>query len=220
MSRVWTPSHDSAGAPHPAARLRVYTRGTLPLRQEDLSYFKERFEIDPHEIRARIARGSEGRYLLFILDPKGSSRGVVARTPWANAPFWTAFPPEGPKAITYRSSWGPVQSHYGVHMGPLVVVEDQISAIKLASHGYGSVALLGTPADVVGTYGGSDRVAELASRARTHDEVIVALDSDATDAAFMFVRKWGSAFRRIRVAILSRDIKDTPSGELEEVLGA
>lgn len=221
MSRVWTPS--AGTAPGPETKLRPYTGVMLPLRKEDSEFFRRRYEIPIWAAVAvgNIQRAGDGLYLLPIYSPSRARRGVVARVPWPGAPLWATWP-DGPKARTYRSMWGPVQSHYpgsSSDEGPLVVVEDQLSAIKLASQGYDSVALLGTPADVVGTYGGSDRVAELATRARTHDEVIIALDEDATEAAFVFVRKWGSAFRRIRVAILSKDLKDTPANEFEEVLG-
>lgn len=218
MSRVWTPS--AALDSQPETRLRPYSGGKMVLRAEDLAFFKARYEIPSYMAFPNIGRSTDGRYLLPIFDPKGGKRGVVARIPWDHAPLWATTPIGGPKADTFRSAWGPVQSHYSGDMEkPLVLVEDQLSAIKLAAHGYGSVALLGTPADVVGTYGGTDRVAEIATRSRSYDEVIVALDADATDAAFKFVRKWGSAFRRIRVAILSNDIKDTRASELAEVLG-
>lgn len=221
MSRVWTRSDPMAGDTE--SLLRVYTGTRLPLREEDREFFADRYELnEPFGLTGLIQRSVSGRYLLPIWDTKGLIRGIVARIPWEGAPQWTSEPAIGTKAITYRHLWGPVQSHYAGSYdgsGSLVLVEDQLSAIKLASRGWDSVALLGTPADVVGTYGGSDRVAEIATRARTHDEVIIALDADATDASFRFVRKWGSAFRQIRIAILSRDIKDTPANQLAEVLG-
>lgn len=222
MSRVWTPSEHSGRvslAQWDEVRLRPYTGEILPLRDEDLAYFADKYELNiPLRAAGRIKRSGDGRYVLPIFDPRGQERGVVIRQPWPGAPL--KYHGTGPKADTYRSAPGPVQSHYGTSWrGVLVLVEDQLSAIKLAAYGYDSVALLGTPADKIGTYGGQDRVAEINKRARTHDEVIVALDSDATDAAFQFVRKWGSAFRRIRVAILERDLKDTPAGEFAEVLG-
>jgi len=221
MSRVWTRSDPLEAEPE--TKLRVYSGSMLPLRIEDYDFFYSRFQIPTWALATggMIQRSPLGHYLLSIYGPNGLKRGVVARIPWKGAPLWNGIPP-GPKADTFRSAWGPVQSHYrGSHeVGPLVLVEDQLSAIKLEAHGYDSVALLGTPADVVGTYGGSDRVAEIATRARTHDEVIVALDADATTEAFLFVRKWGSAFRQIRVAILSKDLKDTPPEQFEEVLGA
>jgi len=110
----------------------------------------------------------------------------------------------------------PLQSWYlkRASADSLIVVEDQLSAIKLYSHGFSAVALLGVPGD--GNIG-ADRVRELASWSR--GEVIIALDADATDKAFEFARRWGMAFRKLRVAILERDLKDEPAANFGEVLG-
>jgi hypothetical protein len=114
----------------------------------------------------------------------------------------------------------PVQSFYShvynLATDPLVLVEDQLSAIKLFSTGkYNACALLGVPND--GSIG-VDRVREISKIPCS--EVIVALDADATENAFQFVRKYGMAFKKIRVAILSKDIKDTQKAIFQEVLGA
>jgi hypothetical protein len=220
MSLGWTPSiprvdrHDSC--------LRPYRGPSAELSDEDLRYFKGKYQIPTVWAYSCIRRGNGGRYLLPIFSPRGECRGHVSRIPWPDAPLKCT--ERLPKADTFRSAWGPVQSHYrsfpSRHAANIIVlVEDQLSAIKLAAHGYDSVALLGKPVSLVGTYGGADRVAEIAKRARTADEVLVALDSDATDDAFKFARKWGAAFKRCRVAILSSDLKDTPADDFAEVLG-
>lgn len=226
MSKRWEPSASGERAVTgvwPAQPLRPYTGPLYALSTEDLEFFKSRYELNTVPAMRGIMRGADDRYALPIFDARGIERGIVLRQPWGGAPIYGCSLIK-PKADTYVSRRGPVQSHYGTQSAArhnaLVVVEDQLSAIKLAAHGYPSVALLGTPADKIGTYSGSDRVAELSRRGAVLDEVIIALDSDATEDAFMFARKWGHAFRRLRVAILSSDIKDTPSSEFAEVLQA
>lgn len=234
-SREWTPSHVPTGRvgiyiDRAEVELRPYTGEILPLLDEDLVFFKARFELDKFAVAQHIKRSGDGRYVLPIHtppNPYAGDRGYVLRVPWDGAPLRPSR--SFPKADTYRSALGPVQSHYNGSGGvgpeynkkPLVIVEDQLSAIKLAGNGYHSVALLGAPTDKLGTYGGQDRVAEIArrvSKSRIND-VIVALDSDATEEAFKFARKWGHAFNKLRVAILERDLKDTKAWDFAEILG-
>lgn len=194
----------------------------------DVGYFDSRYQIPPDVSRRyiRVAREA-GRYALPIYGPDNAQRGVVLRCPWPGAPRQAV--KNIPKADTYKYSLEPLQSHYWTsYWGeaerdrgwiPLVIVEDQLSAIKLAAYGYDSVAFLGVPDTRANGYSGADRVMEIARRAKD-GPVIIALDSDATEAAFLFVRKWGHAFKSIRVAILSMDLKDTLAADFAQVLGA
>lgn len=227
-SRAWTPSTtalDTRVFP-PVVRTpeaRFYVGQVLPLTPDDLGYFAKRYELRLSAIATRIARSDDGRYVLPIYGPSGEKRGVILRKPWDGAPISCA-DSSAPKADTYRYEPGPLQSFYQVapweeSRGVLVLVEDQLSAIKLAAYGYDSVALLGTPTDKLASYSGMDRVAEIVQAAGDR-EVIVALDADATEEAFKFARKWRSAFKRLRVAILANDLKDTTAADFERVLGA
>jgi hypothetical protein len=205
--------------PKAESTLRHCTEALEPLSQEDLAYFQTQYELYAGDLVGNIkAAPTSGRYALPIYGPDGAERGMVLRMPWLGAP--RTGKQGGPKADTYKSRSGPLQSHYMAIERPehLVVVEDQLSAIKLAAYGYDSVALLGVP-DVYPTgYSGVDRVTEIARRA-AGGEVIVALDSDATEIALLFARKWGCMFRRLRVAVLQADIKDTRAADFAEVLG-
>lgn len=195
------------------------------LTSEDVSYFSRQYQLDRSVSEAFIMR-VEGRYALPLYGPDHIRRGWQLRRPWDGAPMWqTMTYTPAIKADTYMDRPGSPHSHYwgdgfyDLDAGlarPLVLVEDPLSAIKLVGEGYDSVALLGTPVnpDMV-------RVAELASRANLWDrETILALDADATDKAFAFVRQYGSAFRNIRIAILEQDLKDTDRADFPEVLGA
>lgn len=228
MSIEWTPTA------HKVIEARPY-KGRI----ERLSVLDEKFFIEQYELRfnwriAAIAVDPDTqRYVLPIFGPFGSVRGHVLRRPWVGAPRIDNRADGLPKADTYKIHPNdPLQSWYLLIDWPptdspscaartLVLVEDQLSAIKLASNGIAcSVALLGVP--VSGRYGtaGQDRVREIAKVANARDqEVIIALDADATDKAFEFQRRWGAAFKRSRVAILGKDIKDTPIRSIPYVLG-
>src|ERR1700745_968654 len=120
-------------------------KGSLdPLTPADLEFFQERYGIVTPQ--GRIGRGDYNRYALMINDPQGSRRGVVLRSPWAGSPLDGARGLTGKKALTYMDRVSPVQACYIGHGRPsnmLVIVEDQLSAIKLAECGLSSVALLG-----------------------------------------------------------------------------
>ncbi len=217
MSRVWEPT------PKKASTLRPYGGEIAVLENQDFAYFIWRYELSPDAVVGNIkVSPALGRYVLPIFSPEGAVRGHVLRVPWPEAPRKPIA--SLPKADTFMSKHEPVQSFYVGWGGPgasrvLVAVEDQLSAIKLAEHGVDSVAMLGTPwSKDLGGYQGADRIAEIAQTAGDR-ELIVALDADATEDALEFARKWRYAFKRLRVAILTRDLKDTPMSEFGEVLG-
>lgn len=207
-------------------QLRPYIGQIVPLSDIDRQFFFDVYGLTAAMIRGRImVDPGTDRYVLPIYSPTGRIRGHVLRQPWSKSP---RSPPTwygSAKADTYMNVAEPVQSFYtrlvtwDGNPDPLVMVEDQLSAIKLAAYGFSSVAVLGTPytKDPLG-YQQADRVAELAREAASR-EFIVALDADATADALLFAKKWGAAFKKIRVAILEQDLKDTPSTEFGRVLG-
>ncbi len=216
MSQVWERTPKKA-----SRELNPYVGVFTALTSQDITFFEERYGLKPPDSNELIFR-ADSRYAMPIRRPHGSPRGYVLRAPWRDSPLHIATHIPARKALTYMHVAEPVQSFYLrpytvgslVPASSLVLVEDQLSAIKLYQLGYNSVALLGVPNK--GNIG-ADRVAEI-SRVPA-SEVIVALDSDATAEAFNFVRQWGAAFTHSRVAILTKDIKDTPSDEIREILG-
>lgn len=210
MSRVWDAS------PKKATELNPYEGQLCELGLLDEKYFNERYEL-PALWSAAYIKHSGTRYLLSVLNPSGQTRGYVARQGWAGSPLEGKS--GGQKAYTYMHAAGPVQSFYwaGEANSQLVLVEDQLSAIKVARAGLRSCALLGMPVAAAGSYSGADRIREIASLRPS--EVIVAMDADATDKAFQFARNWGLAFNKCRVAILERDLKDEPLDDIREALG-
>lgn len=211
--------------------LRPYTGSSETLTEADLLFFERVYEINQLTARRYIRRGDDGCYLLPMLNPDRVLRGMVLRTPWAGSPLAEGKHRAWPKADTYSERVGePVQSFYVrrviaspeiiyVSGGPVIVVEDQLSAIKAYDCGYNAVAMLGVPnSERSDSYSGQDRVAEIARFAGKRT-VVVAFDADATAQSFAFARKWGNAFHTLRVAILSQDIKDTRRAEIPGILG-
>lgn len=202
---------------------RPYTGKTESLNAGDTAFFKDKYELPTKIVQEYIAVDPQSdRYVLPFFGPQWHTlRGHVLRVPWEGSPRRVIdIPRVWPKADTYKIKPNdPLLAWYAPIYPPAagaVLVEDQLSAIKLISLGINAVALLGKPVSGKGDYTGFDRVQELARYAPT---LIVALDADATTDAFKFAQKWGSAFKSIRVAILTADIKDTPAADIHEVLG-
>jgi hypothetical protein len=179
------------------------------LTPEDEQAFWSRFNIHACET---VMYNEHDEYVLPIYGPDGYVRGYNIRQPWDGMPRKGR--PNRPKSRVYMHSLKPVQSTYeGVNSAShVLLVEDQLSAIKASqcANVTHAVALLGAHLDI-------PRVQEIAQL--RPQEVLLALDADATETAFKLARLYGLAFPRLRVVILDRDIKDTPANKINEVLG-
>jgi hypothetical protein len=190
-----------------------YTGPLYSLTSADIGYFSSHYEIDPDVSIRHIYYTEDGRYVLPMRDRQNRERGVVLRKPWPGAPRSTGYP--GPKARVYLSHDLPAMSVYrdpAATGKTVILVEDQLSAIK-ASQLPGvawAVALIGTHIE-------QDRAREIAML--PHQRVVIALDADATSTAFKLARRWGLAWKQTRVALLRRDLKDTPLDDIAGVLG-
>lgn len=198
-------------------KVREYYHPVLPLETEDEDYFYARFEISD---TSQIFRSERDEYIFPIISPRGYTRGYTVRQPsWSGSP---ESPRTGygrssvPKARCFPHSEEPMQSFYppkaDIHgrQQTLVVVEDQVSAIKVSQKGFTAVALCGTSVN-------ADKVREWGSFHPS--QVLVALDADATSEAFKIARRWGLAFSTLRVVILLQDLKDSLSEDIPEILG-
>jgi hypothetical protein len=188
----------------------------------DYQFFEDVYELPEETVTRHIALAGDGRYVLPIEDTRGYERGVVLRQPWPGAPRDST---GGAKAVAYWHAVGPRQAFYRAPQaymggGRLVLVEDQLSAIKAAaSNAVGwAVSMLGTGGSLMtSSMGGTDAIQEIASLRPS--EVIIAYDADAAERGFRWARKWGLAFPRVRVAVLERDIKDTRMADIADALG-
>lgn len=186
---------------------RPYEGALHGLTEEDLAFFRERYEITPP---LGWYRNDYDEYVLSIHNPLGYTRGYNVRQPWPGAPIKGR--PDKPKTRVWMHAAGPVQSFHthGVAGDVIVLVEDQLSAEKVRQAGIGAVALMGTHLN-------ADKVREIAML--RPKEVIIALDADATGLAFKHAREWGMAFNKTRVAVLERDLKDCNMDEISIILG-
>ena len=206
------PQQDSATQ----LKLSTYHHPILPLDDADEQFFWDRFGLAN---MAGIFVSMRDEYILAITSPLGYSRGYTVRQPvWKGtpqAPRQGFTYPDGsspPKAKIYNHVAEPMQSFCRSHITNevLVVVEDQISAMKVAQIGVASVALGGTGVNLA-------KVREWTSIGA--QSVLLALDADATDQAFRIARKWHPAFDHLRVVMLEQDLKDSDNDDILSILG-
>jgi len=216
------------------ARIRPYRD---PIRQPlpaDVDYFRARFEINLNDGTPFDAVGvtDHDEYILPVRGPNYDLRGHVQRQPvWKGEPrapragrTWDPDANEGQgapmvKTKVFPVSTAPLLAWYrpapdnliGQELsGNLVIVEDQISAIKCAQSGVLSVALLGNGMNI-------EMVRDIV-RVQPHC-VTIALDPGAEGQAQSLAKKWGLYWRRTRVVALEADPKDLPATELLDDLG-
>lgn len=235
VGRVWwkclrascgiTGISESRGLPAPAerkttlARINPYWGALYPLADEDYAYFADRFELEPWEIENEIQVTEYDEYAIKIRDPQHMTRGHVVRQPvWKGLPVpvrWGVA--HRPKTQTFLSSTDPARlawyrpaSTIQQRSTPqIVIVEDQISAMKCAACGFIAAALLGT-------YLNMGAVREIAQRRK--DIVTLVLDPDAQDNAHEQRRRWGGYWNRCRIVSLEQDPKDIALDTLREEL--
>jgi hypothetical protein len=191
---------------------RPYHGEYRPLETKDIDYFHERFDLDLPS-QGPVGVSEYGQYVMEVRNPMGLARGyVVRRRGWSGPPAPRPLQvTEGPKTRLFLNDSSQLgQSWYWQNNEVVVLVEDQISAMKAYQAGYTGVALLGTHLE-------TRRVREIGTlRPKL---VLIALDQDATAVAMGMARNWGLAFNKTRVAVLERDLKDIARHEVQEALG-
>lgn len=206
-------------------RIRPYTHPVRRLRTYDQDYFRDRFELENSRLNTFPRLTEALTYIFPYRGPLGRLRGYVERrSAWKGHPVYTAADWGGPKTMTYPHTTEPVlgwyrgaslepraeMRHYADARGHVVLVEDCVSALKVAEVGLTAVALLGTGLN-------AEKVRDIA---RQHPRcVTLALDPDAQGTAQQMARKWGMYFERVRVVALEADPKDIPKASLREELG-
>jgi hypothetical protein len=138
--------------------------------------------------------------VLPIHDPYGQVRGHVTRT------FAT------PKRVmTYKATAQPWLDHWKSASEVCVVVEDCISALRLASIGYSAVALLGTGLSV-------DQAKEIQEH-YGKGKIILALDNDAFVKSLHMAKRHGHVVQ-MKPVCLTEDIKNmNHDADIIRVLG-
>ncbi len=188
---------------------RRFTQETYVPDWKDRHFFYDRFWIDfenPKTMARYVKVTEDDRYAMPVYGPRQEFRGWNIRRPnWSGvsvAPRDDCKGDDYPKTVLYlednckaRAAW------YGDPGGTLVIVEDQVSAMRVAPLAR-SVAILGTHL--------KDEVVSEILREGPFGHVIVALDPDAYSKALGIVSKWHGVLP-MSAAFLDCDPKDYPT---------
>jgi hypothetical protein len=190
---------DRKAAPKP---VRPFEGPLRALTEQEASFLEEKigwYELHRRTIGRVRFEPEAGRYAFPVFGPDKRRRGWVFRS-------WDDF--VRTKALTHMDRDEPHISWYRTQQdGETWIVEDIPSAARIALY-RDSLALCGTTC-------GDDYIAEIAAHT---DEVVWALDEDATAKAIKFHRKYGALFESSRVQPLEKDAKDMTEPELRALL--
>ena len=190
-----------------------WTGKLLDATWDDVMYFEEQFGVTEletdEEIRYWLRRTDDGRYAFPLWGPDDRLRGhVIRRKPTADAPIVEKCNDGMPKALTYihpdvpRCGW-----YHSGRESIVVIVEDCISAMRIASLGFTAVALLGTYMP--------PKVIEELLKWKNGRTYILALDPDAIEKALDIAATYGAIFPGgLRVVNLQYDPKDYPIAQM------
>lgn len=195
----------------------VGTYGELPTTYS--MFFKKKFNIQPVMLREfGVKKAGDGRVIFPILSPEGQTRGDNLRVykeleDVQGEPKSKIFIPEGravqswhrlgytTAAIT-KATYNPLEFP-NFMQGMLVVVEDQVSAIK-ASRLVDCVSLLGTNLS-------STKIREIAdeiAKQKIYEKVVILLDNDAYAKAISMLIRYRAMLPGICIRKLDKDLKD------------
>jgi hypothetical protein len=189
---------------------RLYTSDTLELGNEWIAELLDLYEIYAIETigvewREEI---SSGNLVVPVRSPLGVARGVEVRRSKIQIPHVS-----GPKTKSYRVLDEPWLGWYRTtNTGPIILVEDSISALKVSRHFqvgclHGSHVTLEMLLEVLGIAG-------------VKQDIVLALDRDATGKALKFVAEWRFIAPNFRCVPLSKDMKFSSDSEILEICRA
>ena len=186
----------------PSFEPRYFDQETIRIPPVINESLKRKYDIDLRHMGTKLTV-DKTRLVMPVNTPQEYCRGYVTKQIEKNDRY--------PKSVNYKEVDGPWLAWYTPNCKPmgLVIVEDQLSAMKLTAmdNGYwDAVALLGTSIN--------DHEA-MEIHAQGYSEVIVALDADATDNAYRLQEKYGLLWDNCHVQELERDIKDMSFAEIE-----
>lgn len=144
-------------------------------------------------------KGAGPRVGIPILDPEGEIRGIN----------WRSYDGAKPKALieTIKPQQELMCWYRGRKHGKvLVIVEDQPSALRIASQGVDAVALCGTLLNL-------NRIYEI--KAQGYKTVFLCLDEDATRQAVAHAVAYKARLPALRIMELKDDIKDMDATDFE-----
>lgn len=187
---------------------RVYSGDTTELGEEWAAELLELYSLQRDEANWSGWRteASSGNLVCPVRSPLGVVRGLEVRRSKVQVPIIPS-----PKTVTYRLLDEPWLGWYrGINTGPIVLVEDAISALKVSRH-FQVACLHGSHIDL-------DMLLEVISIAGSKDEIILALDRDATSKALKFVVEWRFLAPNFRAVPLSNDLKYESDATIKTLL--
>jgi len=188
---------------------RLYTRETRELGEGWTSELLDRYDIKCDE--SAWAGWREESYSKLLVCPVRSPLGVVRGYETRRSKV-QVHNVSSPKTEPYRILDEPWLGWYRrIATGPVIVIEDPISSLKVSRHF--QVACLH------GSHINLDMLIEIISLIG-NDEIILALDRDATSKALKFVVEWRFLAPNFRCVPLSKDLKYSNDSEIREILRA
>lgn len=165
-----------------------------------------KYQLTPNELSASGVRYAplSRRYVFPVRSPHYEFRGYMLRGYDGNLPKWDAFPEK------YAETWLSWNQKAATKNpgGPIVIVEDQISALKVARN-FVSVALLGTMFN-------HGKVAELITQG---NKIVLALDADAWGKAIDSADAYKFYFdKMLSVVKLDKDLKYETDARINEIV--
>lgn len=176
---------------------RLHTCDTIELGDEWTSELLDLYGVVPlesFELGWRQEIGS-GNLVLPVRSPVGVVRGFEVRRSKIQIPHVA-----GPKTKSYRildDTW--MGWFRTVSTGPVVLVEDAISALKVSRH-FQVACLFGSHVTL-------EMVLEAVGVAGVDNDLVLALDRDATSKALKFVVEWRFLAPNFRAVPLEKDLK-------------
>jgi hypothetical protein len=173
-----------------------------PIEDNTLVYqmLTEKLGITRHalaEFRVQAVVGSDAAYLPVYGPFIPNDRGAMVR-------FYDG---SQPKAMTYKCTVQPWLAWYSYPAADIVIVEDQISAMRLWQIGYCGVALLGTNLS-------RDKLAEIKRMAGEVRSIHLCLDADMWQKTAGLVRKYPF----LKGHMLRADFKNDTDDNIRSVL--
>lgn len=177
--------------------------------------------VDELEARYNILQETQLRQGFVWTPDLGGRLGMPIRTRWMNSigysfrSFTDGKPKnliirdgsEAPTLAWYLGSQEPAASLYQPEL-PIVVVEDQLSALRVTPYA-NAVAMLGTGLSAV-------KIMDIVNTKTKH--VILAFDRDASEEATRYLKLYTPFFDKLSMVLLEKDLKDSSDEAIKQIL--
>ena len=185
----------------PKFKAHDYMYSTRALTKKERMFLVQDYGLYLPEIHANGIVYSPERdcYIFPILNEEGHVKGYLERNFKGRKPKTLNYWFEDVPKMHFPDSWDWSST------GSILLVEDTMSAIKASRYTH-AASLLGTNL--------TTEVMQILSKLT--DSVVIALDEDASAKALKLKKKYSLLFLNFSVRLLSKDIKNMSTDELEE----